>query len=165
MLQRLKAALVLISALLHVVSAQAHDADFALTSITWNADTRALEIIHRLHTHHAFDGAALILRQSKLAGTGPKEMAALGLYIERHFTVADGDGQALTPVFVGAELEGDDALVYQEVALPAAPTQLTIVNTILTALRPGQINHVTVAMPGIKKTLVFNADTQTLQAP
>ena len=137
------------------VSLRAHDADFALTTIEWNEAEDTLEIIHRLNTHHAFDAAALALTPSDGDFMSLKNLAALGLYVERHFALFDAQGIAIELEFVGAETQGDYALVYQEAKLVRAPDVLGVRNDILKDVQPGQINHVNITRRGKTRTLIF----------
>lgn len=137
------------------VAARAHDADFALTSMEWNDQAGALEVIHRLHTHHAFDAAAIEQRGGgDFAGT--ESLAALGLYVEKRFAIADGDDAPIKLDFVGAKIEGDYVFVYQEAPLETAPTELRVRNDILVDLRPSQVNQVNVRLNSVNRTLVFD---------
>ncbi|MEM9169315.1 MAG: DUF6702 family protein [Pseudomonadota bacterium] len=140
-------------------AARAHDADYALTSVAWNADAGSLEVIHRIHTHQAFDAAASTAGNDAPATfNGTKSLAALGLYVEKRFELTDGAGAPIPLEFVGAEIEGDYVLVYQEAARDAPPATIRVRNDILADLRPRQINHVNVMLDGPKRTLVFNED-------
>ncbi|MEO0412121.1 MAG: DUF6702 family protein [Pseudomonadota bacterium] len=138
----------------------AHDAAFALTTIEWNDAAGALEIIHRLHTHDAAHAAMLTQDTADHSVMGPKNLAALGLYVERRFGLFNNQGIPIEVEFVGAEMQGDYALVYQEAALKRAPASLGVRNDLLNDIQSDQINHVNITLHEQTRTLVFTNENQ-----
>lgn len=93
--------------------AEAHRGHAVWTDITWNGE--GFEIVHRLHLADA------ITIQRSLGDTGPIEalrsQALVALYVEERFTLLVAD-ERVTPSTVGAEIEDDFLLVYQEWRAP-----------------------------------------------
>jgi hypothetical protein len=80
--------------------------------------------------------------------------AKLMLYIERHFSLADGSGPIkLEPL--GAEFESGAILVYQEARRAAPPAELMIENRILRDVFDQQTNLVNIRMAQRTRTLIF----------
>ncbi|MGF1543480.1 MAG: DUF6702 family protein [Parvularculaceae bacterium] len=151
-----RAILVLLAIATAPLAARAHDANFALTSVEWNRRASAVEVIHRLHAHHALDSATAELGRGAEGFASAESLAALGLYIAQRFALADASGAPIALEFIGAEIEGDYIVVYQEAQLPAPPTALRVRSDILADLSPDQVNHVNVSIDGEKRTLVFD---------
>ncbi len=136
--------------------AGAHRAPFTLTSVEWNADASALEVIHRLHTHHALEA---VWAASDDAGPDafdtPISKARLGLYVEAGFTLRDSAGAAIALDFVGVEVAGDHVLVFQEAPLEARPRALTVRSVLMHELFEDQRNQVNVVVWETARTLMF----------
>jgi hypothetical protein len=147
-------------------SAFAHRSQTVLTLVNWNASTSKLEVIHRLHAHDAEVGLA----QTTGATAAPdldisqaKNQAKFMLYIEKHFSIRGPSGTiALEPV--GAELEADAIVLYQEAKLPAPPKDLTIDNQILRDVFDAQANLVNVKLVERTRTLLFSGKDGAKQA-
>ncbi len=152
----LAAAAVVFAWLAVVAPASAHRAPFTLSSVEWNADTGALEVIHRLHTHHALEAVwAAFDDVGPAALDTPASQARLGLYVETGFVLRDAAGEAIALDFVGVEVKGDHVFVYQEAPLAAPPRALSVRSTLMHELFEDQRNQVNVAMWGAAQTLVF----------
>ncbi len=138
-------------------AAFAHRSQSVLTVVTWNPDRSMLEVSHRMHAHDAEVGLA----QSTGDANAPAvdisvvaNQAKLMLYIEKRFSLADAKGPIkLAPL--GAELESEAILVYQEARLPAPPAELVIDNQILRDVFDQQTNLVNVRMAQRTRTLIF----------
>ena len=135
--------------------AEAHRANFALTSIEWNAEAGSLEVIHRLHTHHALDAVRLESGAAAPTLEDTAALAMLGVYVQRRFDIRGPDDAPIALEFVGAEVEGDYALVYQEAVLPRPPDRVAVRDDILADVLEDQINHVNVRLEGPVATLMF----------
>jgi len=138
-------------------AAFAHRSQSVLTVVNWNPDTSMLEVSHRMHAHDAEVGLA----QSTGDANAPAvdisvvgNQAKLMLYIEKHFALADAKG-AIKLEPLGAELESEAILVYQEAKLAAPPPELTINNQILRDVFDQQTNLVNVRMAQRTRTLIF----------
>ncbi len=135
--------------------ALAHRAQTVLSTVIWNAGSGMLEVTHRMHAHDAE-----LALQAKAGGaqsdiTMLQEQAKLMLYIEQSFVLTDGVKMiALEPL--GAEIEGEAILLYQECKLAAAPRELSIDNRLLRDVFDGQTNLVNVRLAQRTRTLIFS---------
>jgi hypothetical protein len=135
--------------------ALAHRAQTVLSTVMWNAGSSMLEVMHRLHAHDA--ELALQAKTGVLQAdmTVVRDQAQLMLYVEQTFGLTDGGKQiALAPL--GAEIEGEAILLYQECKLAAAPRELSIDNRILRDVFEGQTNLVNVRLAQRTRTLIFS---------
>jgi hypothetical protein len=138
-------------------SAFAHRSQTVLTLVNWNVSTSKLEVIHRLHAHDA----EVCLAQTTGATAAPdvditqaKNQAKFMLYVEKHFSIRGPSGAiALEPL--GAELEADALVLYQEARLPAPPKELTIDNQIMRDVFEQQANIVNIKLAQRTRTLIF----------
>ena len=94
--------------------------------------------------------------------------ARFALYVESRFTVAtiDDSGGLGTPLaldLIGAELDGQDILVYQEFT-GDFPNTVAIRNDVLRDVFPEQVNHVNIAVNGEVRSLTFRNDDRWLAA-
>lgn len=87
--------------------------------------------------------------------------AKLALYVEQRFTVAalseDGVGAPLVLELIGAELNGQFVLVYQEFS-GEMPAKIAVRDDILRDIFPEQVNHVNIATGSEIRSLVFQGD-------
>lgn len=127
-----------------VPPAHAHRAKAALTLVRWNKAAGLLEIDHSLHAHDAEIALARIGGVTAPDLSRLEDRARLALYVEERFALTVPGGPALTLRLVGAEPDGANIHVFQEVALPAAPARLRVRNTILRDVFSGQINQVNI---------------------
>ncbi len=135
----------------------AHRLRMAMTTIVWRADRGLLEITHRLHTgdaelalagstadgqHDDDDHGANREGYAALSPENARQRARIALYVGKRFGLVDPDKGAIDLTTLGAEVDGDNVLVYQEVKLPALPPVLRVRNEILTDVFRDQTNHV-----------------------
>src|SRR5262245_50774148 len=100
-------------------AAFAHRSQSVLTLVNWNPATSKLEIIHRMHAHDAEVGIAQATGATAAPDvdiTQPKNQAKLMLYVEKRFSVK-GPAGVITLEAVGAELEAEAVVLYQEAKL------------------------------------------------
>lgn len=131
----------------------AHRSQTVLTTISWNASVSVLEVTHRLHNA---DAEAWL----QIAGSRSSDITVIGsqaqlmIYIEEHFTLFDGAGViALQPL--GAEIEGEAILLYQERRLPAPPREIAVDNRIFRDVFEGQANLVNIKLDKKTRSLIF----------
>jgi hypothetical protein len=150
-------------ALFVAVVADAHRMPGSISTVKRSASGESIEIIHRLHAHDAELGLATVQSDSRFSLETLVSRAQLALYVEERFTLAgyaDGKpGDKLALELLGAELDGEFVLVYQEYAgeLPAA---LAMRNDILRDVFPEQINHINVASGGEVHSVTFSGDDE-----
>lgn len=142
----------------------AHRAQSVLTTVTWNEATRAIEVVHRIHAHDAELGLSQALGQPVVDLTLAANQARLLAYVEQRFTLADGR-QAIELEPVGAEMEAEAVLVYQEARRGAVPTDLIVTHEILRDVFEGQTNLVNVRMSQKTRTLLFSGRDGAKRAP
>ena len=124
-----------------------------MTTIEWNNSIERTEIIHRIHTHDAELGVAMVDNLPLLSVGNTEGMARIALYVENHFSILNEEG-SLDIELVGAELIGDYIFVYQEWIDPLS-TNIFIKNEILREIYPLQINQVNIISEGNIRTLTF----------
>lgn len=130
----------------------------SLSTVKVNLATGNVEIIHRLHNHDAELGIMAVLKDRSLTMDQLVGRAQLALYVEDRFTIAatSGDeiGAPLHLELLGAELDGEYVLVYQEFS-GDFPATVAVRNDILRDVFPEQINHVNIALGGPVRSLTF----------
>jgi hypothetical protein len=126
-----------------------------LTTVEWNATNSALEIVHRIHAHDAEVGLQMTQGGGVFDITQVQNQARLMLYLEKAFTLADGAGKRIALAPVGAELQAEAILAYQEAKLPAPPAELRVGNSILCDVFEGQANLVNIRLAKKTRTLLF----------
>lgn len=141
--------------------ADAHRMPGSISTVKWNTAGDSIEIIHRLHAHDAELGLATVLGESRFSLETLIGRAQLALYVEERFSLAaqagGQPGGRLPLELLGAELDGEFVLVYQEFA-GELPKSLAIRNDILRDVFPGQVNHVNVATDGPVRSVTFSND-------
>jgi hypothetical protein len=147
-----------ILALALAASAHADRQPGSLSTIKTNPTSGNVEIIHRLHNHDAELGVMTIYADRTLTLDQLRGRAQLALYVEERFFIAglvDGEiGAPLEVELIGAELDGEFVLVYQELK-GELPLQLAVRNDILRDVFPEQVNHVNISVAGKIRSLTF----------
>lgn len=140
----------------------AHRAKAALTLVRWNAGTHLLELEHRLHAH---DAEIALNRQADIASPDLSQLAQrarLALYVEARFALTLPDGTPLALKTLGAELDADNVLVFQEAAMATPPMALTVRNDILRDIFRTQVNQVNFDVkggdPAFIRTVTFSGE-------
>ena len=135
--------------------ALAHRAQTVLTTVMWNAASSILEVMHRIHAHDAELALQATTGAKQMDITEVRNQAQAMLYIESHFGLTDGGKKiALQPL--GAEIEGEALMLYQECKLSAAPAEMAIDNRILRDVFEGQTNLVNVRLAQRTRTMIFS---------
>lgn len=155
--------LLLLAGLTVANTASAHRMPGSLSTIKKNPNTGSIEVIHRLHNHDAELGLITILNDRSISLEQLVGRARLALYVEERFLLAaieDGSiGAPLVLELIGAELDGEFILVYQEVK-GVLPVEITVRNDILRDVFPDQVNHVNIAVDGEVRSLTFQEDDE-----
>jgi len=137
----------------------------SLSTIKIGKSSGNIEIIHRLHSHDAELGIMTALNDISLSIDHLEGQAQLALYVETKFAVAAIDegriGAPLALNLLGAEVDGDYVLVYQEYS-GTLPPNVAVRNDILRDVFPEQINHVNIAVNQKVHSLTFK-DKDTWQ--
>lgn len=139
-------------------AAFAHRSQTVLTTVLWNAASSMLEVTHRFHNA---DAEAWLSQQRQGGGAETidisivRNQALMVLYVESHFALTDG-GKAIGLQPLGAEVEGEALLIYQECKLAQPPKALAINNQIFRDVFEGQTNLVNVRLAQKTRTLIFS---------
>ena len=138
--------------------ALAHRLPECLTTVEAIQSENRIEVVHRLHRHDAEAGLAQRLREPNLRLEDLQTRAMLALYVEEHFALSGQLTTAPLPLhLIGAELDGDYVLVYQEY-VGALPATLFVRNDILRERNANQVNLVHIKFPQRTQRLVFAGD-------
>lgn len=135
--------------------ALAHRAQTVLSTVTWNEATSTLDVMHRLHGHDAEVCLAMKAGVPQMDITELRTQAQLMIYIEQTFALTDS-ARVLALAPLGAEMQGEAVLMYQECKLTAAPRNLAIDNRILRDVFENQTNLVNVKLAQRTRTLLFS---------
>jgi hypothetical protein len=145
------------------MQAAAHRMPGSITTVKRSASSDGFEIIHRLHSHDAELGIAAVLGEGRISLENLVGRAQLALYVEGRFSIASQDAggvRSRLPLgLVGAELDGEFVLVYQEFA-GELPAKVAIRNDILRDVFPEQVNHVNIATGSEVRSATFSGDDE-----
>ncbi|MGI9323944.1 MAG: DUF6702 family protein [Pseudomonadales bacterium] len=149
-------ALTLGSLMLLSLGAPAHRMPECLTVVTPLPEGKGVEIVHRLHRHDVEVALAEMGETPTWDLDDLEVRAVFAMYLESHFALAAGEPvQRLLPLeLVGAEVEDDYLLVYQELA-EALPAALSVRSEVLQEIFPRQVNLVHVRTPQGTQRLTF----------
>ena len=160
---RFKWLILVTAALCFATQAFAHRMPGSISTVKRSAAGDSIEIIHRLHSHDAELAVAAVLGEGRVSLENLVGRAQLALYVEERFFIArliDGrPGDKLALELVGAELDGDFVLVYQQFT-GEFPAGLAIRDDILRDVFPEQVNHVNIALGGEVRSVTFNGDDE-----
>lgn len=138
--------------------ADAHRAPVCLTTVRLNPSTDITEIVHRLHVHDAEVALAELLGETTFSLQSIEGQARLALYVEERFGIVDAaTGEVVGLTLVGAKLEGENVLVFQETSA-ALPRRLSIRHDVLRDAISGQVNRVNVFTEDELRTLWFRGE-------
>ncbi len=140
----------------------AHRAHISLTTVEWSSRAGTLEIIHRVHLHDAQQVLDEVAPTRNLALADLEGRARFALYVESCFALwLENEKTELALTLVGAEIEGDHILVFQEIELPEPPPALRVKCTLLRDLFEDQVNHVNLTVGKRTRTLRFSGEEET----
>ncbi len=106
--------------------AWAHRSHVSLTRVLANPRAGTWEFLHSIHIHDAIVALPKWLPGEEPNPASDRARARIALEVERRFTWTGPDGGPLSPTMVGAELSGDDVVVYQELPAPRAGGDYTV---------------------------------------
>lgn len=142
----------------------AHRQRIAFASVEWNAQSRSLEIIHRVHAHDAIEALMAMSLIDAPSLSTLRSRAALALYFEENCRLKIVDGEPLDIETIGVELEGDYAIIYREAPLAEAPSEIAIDCRLFDEAFADFANHINVGRGEGIKTLILDADKPTGRA-
>jgi len=124
-------------------AAFAHRTHVSLTRVTTNPRTQRWEIIHAVHYHDALKLLAVRRVGGDAQPASVAGRARIALEVERKsFCWRAADGSLLQPLTVGAELKGENVLIYQELQLPPTPTKISLESNFLHEVFEDQVNNI-----------------------
>lgn len=161
---RLRAILAVLGAMLvmSMASAFAHQQKSAITTVLFNPRTGNIEVMHRFQMHDAEHAVKEIFGKEADILADTQTQQRFNDYVNKHFSMATGQGTALALTPVGFEIEGKFFWVYQETPVPEALESLVVTHNALREIWPAQINTVNVERGGEVKTLTFEEQTELL---
>jgi hypothetical protein len=124
--------------------ALAHRAHVTLTQLSANPVNGNWEWVHAIHHHDALRVLALRGAPPDAKPGTPAGNARIALEIDNGFLWLAPDGAALRPATVGAELAGDNVLVYQEMSAPKLRGTFTVECSLLQEVFAEQANNVSI---------------------
>lgn len=138
--------------------AHAHREKATVSKIEWSEKDGFLYVTHIFHIHETEVSLfkAGITQSAKFESL--RARAQLALYVQDAFKLASLKGDSIELEVLGAEIEGRDVYVYQQVELPQAPDGLIIDCNLLRKFVPSQINHVDVNLAGQTRSLAFRGE-------
>ena len=135
----------------------AHNFHMGIADISYNERTGSTEIVH---TYTAHDLAALLTnlygRQFDL-GRADSE-APLRRYVEKQFTISGAGGERLPLQWVGAKVDADSVVIFQELPGIKLAKGSRIHNALLIDFLPSQKNTLNLQLDGTTHTLLFDQD-------
>ena len=156
MIKRVFLLIALVLALPAAVPASAHQQKITLSSVSHNARSDLLEVVHRVPLHdaeHALEAQGV--RAPDIVNDLKARRAVARYVAERFFVSHNGESVALT--LLGTEIEGGRLIVYQEAPSPGPGASLAINSQILTDVFERQENRVNLGAGTKVATLVFTA--------
>ena len=126
--------------------AWAHRAHVSLTRVLANPRAGTWEFLHSIHIHDAITALAAWLPGEEPNPASERARARVALEVERRFAWTGPDGRPLAPTMVGAELAGDDLVVYQELSAPRAAGDYGVACSLLHGIFSDQQNVVQFAV-------------------
>jgi hypothetical protein len=139
----------------------AHRAHVTLTRVSANTRTRRWEWSHSIHFH---DAAVALRRLAPGKGLQPVDavgQARLMLEIERRFVWTTPSGARLQPQAVGAELQGDGLVLYQDCEAPNATGSYSVECRLLHDVFESQTNTLSIELvdPPLRRQLTARMPT------
>lgn len=152
---------VLLPLLLSAMQAEAHQQKEAVTRVLFNQRTGNIEVMHRFLLHDA-EHAVKRLRSGDADMLGSEsDRAYFAGYVNQHFVMShQRESMELSPV--GQEIEGRFIWIYAETPVPAGVESLTVMQSALLELWPGQINLVNVERDGIVRSATFRKGSRAI---
>ena len=126
--------------------AWAHRAHVSLTRVLGNPRAGTWEFLHSIHIHDAITALGAWLPGEEPNPASERARARIALEVERRFAWTGPDGKPLAPTMVGAELAGDDLMVYQELPAPRAAGEYSVSCSLLHEMFADQQNVVQFAV-------------------
>lgn len=153
-LRRLRAAVavILVSS---SMTAVAHNFHMGMADISYNQRTGSTEIVHT-YTGHDLTTLLTELNGRQIDLGRADSEAVLRRYVEKQFTITRADGKRLPLQWIGAKVDADSVVIFQEVPKARLTKGDRIHNAVLIDFIPSQKNTVNVQTGGTTRTLIFD---------
>jgi hypothetical protein len=138
----------------------AHQQKEAYISLLFNQRTGNIEVSHRFLLHDAEHGLGLVLEGAGDLSIDEPTQQKFSEYVQLHFAVASDNGELITLLPVGYEVEGKYFWVYQEAKIPNTET-LKLRHSALHELWPTQTNHINIEKDGWVKSVRLQKDNNS----
>lgn len=156
--------LVFLIALWLALPVAAHQQKITLSSVSHNARTGLLEVVHRLPLH---DAEHALEQQGVRAPDIINDLEnrrAVARYVAQRFSIAH-ENQPVALTLLGTEIEGGRLIVFQEAPSPGQGAQLSIRSQILSDVWARQENRVNLGVGTSVETLIFANGDRAKTAP
>ncbi len=138
------------------VAVAAHQQKITISTVSHNARTGMLEVVHRVPLHDAEH----VLRARGVRAPDIiddlESRRAFARYVAERFELATEKG-AFELILLGTEIEGATLIVLQEAPSPGPAAELTVRSQILTDVWSRQENRVNLGSGTEVETLIFRA--------
>ncbi|MFT7654241.1 MAG: hypothetical protein ACI9ON_000143 [Limisphaerales bacterium] len=131
-----------------------HELNYSTSELEWRLDPSRLAVTHTIHLD---DAAVLLASLGDYDGTlDAQTQAKLMRYVEDHFELTlEERAVPLTPL--GAQVDGDRLLIFQEIVLSRAPHNMSVRNTLMQQLFSRHSNQVSFLFGEKLQTLFLDA--------
>jgi hypothetical protein len=145
-------------------AAIAHRFHAGITAIDANAATGNIDIVH---TYMAHDVEALLaqLHGRRIDLGLAQDRMLFRRYVEQRFYIEAPGGQRLALRWVGAQVDADSIVLFQEMDGEALAPATLIHNRVLLDFLPDQQNTVNLALGGRRHSLVFERSHSAQKIP
>lgn len=137
------------------MTAAAHNFHMGMADISYNQRTGGTEIVHT-YTGHDLTTLLTELNGRQIDLGRADSEAVLRRYVEKQFTITRADGKRLPLQWIGAKVDADSVVIFQEVPKAKLAKGDRIHNAVLIDFIPSQKNTVNVQTGGTTKTLIFD---------
>jgi hypothetical protein len=141
----------------------AHRSHVTLTRVSLNPRSGLVEIVHAIHYHDALRLLAVLGLRDDIQPSSIEGRARVALEVEKTFRWSTADGAVISPVTVGAELEGDNLLVYQEMSVPATSRRLIVESSFMQNVFADQVNRLLVEYASPAKALQLSRSKRRVE--
>ncbi len=146
------------------MTAAAHNFHMGMADISYNERTGSTEIVHT-YTGHDLTTLLTELNGRQIDLGRADSEAVLRRYVEKQFAITRADGKRLPLQWIGAKVDADSVVIFQEVPKARLAKGDRIHNAVLIDFIPSQKNTVNVQTGGTTKTLIFDQKSVDQTAP
>lgn len=131
-----------------------HQLNYSTSELEWRLDPSRLAITHAVHLD---DAVVLLARLGDFDGRlDAGAEIKLMRYVDDHFDLVIG-GEAVPLIAIGAQVDGDRLLIFQEAVLAQVPQTMAVRNTLMQDLFSGHSNQVNFRFGESVQTLFLDA--------